>query len=106
MDKVEPQGTMKALIIGISDYNSEDLKPLPFCKKDGEEIYENLKSIGYEIFGKNALTGEVKSENMRESIYDFFTSESIKPEDTLLFYYSGHGIPDSDGDVYILHHLK
>ena len=25
----------------------------------------------------------------------------IRAEDTLLFYYSGHGIPDIDGDIYL-----
>jgi len=37
-----------------------------FAKK--MEMSENLKSLGYEIFGKNALIGEVKSESMREWI--------------------------------------
>ena len=36
MQKVESQGAMKALIIGVSNYNTEYLKPLPFCKKDGD----------------------------------------------------------------------
>src|SRR5215211_8443693 len=31
---------------------------------------------------------------------NFFTDSCIKPSDTLLFYYSGHGIPDVDGDIY------
>jgi YVTN family beta-propeller protein len=38
---------------------------------------------------------------MREAIYDFFDNPSNKPEDTLLFYYSGHGIPDPYGDVFL-----
>lgn len=38
---------------------------------------------------------------MKETIYDFFTDESIRSTDTLLFYYSSHGIPDTDGDVYL-----
>jgi uncharacterized caspase-like protein len=37
---------------------------------------------------------------MRDAIYDFF-SEETRPQDTLLLYYSGHGIPDIDGDVYL-----
>ena len=38
---------------------------------------------------------------MREAIIDFFTDVNTKAEDTLLFYYSGHGIPDVDGDIYL-----
>ena len=40
-------------------------------------------------------------ESMREAIIDFFTDVNTKAEDTLLFYYSGHGIPDVDGDIYL-----
>ena len=32
---------------------------------------------------------------------DFFTDVNNKAQDTLLFYYSGHGIPDVDGDIYL-----
>ena len=38
---------------------------------------------------------------MRKAIIDFFVDSSISPEDILIFYYSGHGIPDIDGDVYM-----
>ena len=38
-------------------------------------------------------------ESMRDAIIDFFTDINNKAEDTLLFYYSGHGIPDIDGDM-------
>jgi hypothetical protein len=40
-------GKRKALVIGISDYAS--LQSLDFCKKDGQEIYEILSSLGYEV---------------------------------------------------------
>jgi Caspase domain len=35
-----------------------------------------------------------------DAIYDFF-SEETKPQDTLLMYFSGHGVLDIDGDVYL-----
>jgi uncharacterized caspase-like protein len=38
---------------------------------------------------------------LRDSIFDFFDNSNTKADDTLLFYYSGHGIPDADGDVYL-----
>jgi Caspase domain len=72
---------------------------LPSCKNDGQEIFDILSSLGYEIH--DSLLGHVKWQKMRDSIYDFFNNKMISPDDTLLFYYSGHGIPDGDEDVYL-----
>ena len=38
---------------------------------------------------------------MRDTIIDFFSDQNVKLNDTLLFYYSGHGILDIDGEAYI-----
>jgi len=89
-------GKRKALIISVSSYNH--LQPLEFCKKDGEEMYLLLKNLGYEISTKDKIIGEVNREELRDTIINFFTNISVKSKDTLLFYYSGHGIPDDEGD--------
>ncbi|MFZ0514306.1 MAG: pentapeptide repeat-containing protein [Candidatus Nitrosopolaris sp.] len=89
----------KALIVGISDY--ANLDKLDFCKNDGMEVYKVLTSIGYEIPDKNKLVGEVNGEMVEIAIRDFFRDIRNNPDDTLLFYYSGHGVPDIDGDMYI-----
>jgi hypothetical protein len=87
----------KALVIGISDYNN--LQSLDFCKNDGETMYNILNSLNYKIF--HNLAGYVKWDIMRDAIFDFFADPNIKPDDTLIFYYSGHGIPDSTGGIYL-----
>jgi hypothetical protein len=98
MDKNE--GLKKAIIISISDYENE-LQRLDFCKNDGKEMYELLNSLGYKIADNHKLIGHIKYETMRDAIIDFFTDINTKAEHTLLLYYSGHGIPDVDGDVYL-----
>ena len=89
----------KALVIGISDYSK--LQKLDFCRNDGKEIYEVLGSLGYEISDKFRLVGEAKGEKVRDVIFDFFDNVNNNLDDTLLFYYSGHGVPDMDGDMYL-----
>jgi Caspase domain/SIR2-like domain len=89
-----------ALIIAVSEYNNP-LQRLSFCKNDGEEMYEVLKSLDYQIPDNNKLVGQVNGNQIKNTIYDFFDNESINSQDTILFYYSGHGIPDTDGDVYL-----
>jgi hypothetical protein len=96
-ERIEPR--RKALIIGISDYDK--LESLSFCKNDGQEISNVLSSLNYEIPANNILLGYIRWEKMRDTVYDFFNDESTRPDDLLLFYYSGHGIPDVDEDVYL-----
>ncbi|MGA9153507.1 MAG: caspase family protein [Candidatus Nitrosopolaris sp.] len=92
----------KALIVGISDYTN--LQRLDFCRNDGTEVHKVLSSQGYKISDENRLVGEAKGEEVREAIYDFFGDISTSPDDTLLFYYSGHGVLDDDGEISTLHH--
>ena len=89
----------RALIIGVSDY--EKLEQLSYCRNDGNSMYKTLSWGGYEISESNKLVGNINFATMRKAIMDFFDDSSISPEDILIFYYSGHGIPDVDGDVYL-----
>jgi Caspase domain/PsbP-like protein len=95
----EPRPVRKALIISVSHYDSTNLTKLPFVENDGIKMAELLESLGYEIADNNKLIGNVSWENMRKSIIDFF--KTAKHTDTLLFYYSGHGVPDIKGDLYL-----
>jgi hypothetical protein len=92
-------GSKKAIIIGISDYDI--LQPLIFCSNDGKEMYELLKSLGYEIQENHKLIGRVKWDDLRCAVIDFFLNRNVKPKDTLLLYYSGHGVLDAYGDHYL-----
>lgn len=89
----------KALIIAISEYNDKLLAPLEFCKNDGEKMYELLRSLRYEISDNHKLIGYVEFDKIRDAIYDFFDNRKTNADDTLLFYYSGHGIPISGGNT-------
>jgi uncharacterized caspase-like protein len=60
-----------------------------------------LSTLGYEVSDKNKLVGEAKGEKVKDAIYDFFDDIRNIPDDPLLFYYSGHGVPDVDGDMYL-----
>ena len=95
----ENEGKKKAIIISVSQY--EDLPPLGFCKNDGNEMYDVLLKQGYEIPENMKLVGEVDFLTLRDSILRFFKNDTIKPKDTLVFYFSGHGVTGPSGDTYL-----
>jgi len=84
----------KALIIAVSEYSK--MRPLLFCKEDGMDMNSLVIELGYKA---DNLIGDVRYDNCRKSIIEFFTH--AEPDDLLLFYYSGHGIPDSDNQLYL-----
>jgi hypothetical protein len=86
----------KALVIAVSEYDkNSSLKTLPFCKKDGDEMLALLKDLGYQIKNTDGLVGRVDGRLMQDCIYEFF-KDDIKSDDTLLLYFSGHGVPGDD----------
>jgi len=89
----------KALVVGISDYTN--LQKLDFCRNDGKEVYDVLTSLGYEISDENKLIGKAMGTKVKDTLYDFFDNKRDNPDDTLLFYYSGHGVPGDDGNIYL-----
>jgi len=91
------EGIKKALIISVSDYQDETLENLESCKNDGEEMFKVLTNLGYEIPSERKLVGKVNYQDMKEAIIQFFRHGSVKPQDTLLFYFSGHGLLDGYG---------
>ena len=104
-DRAKINGSKKALIIAVSDYDkSSGLKSIEFCKNDGEEMFNALIGLGYGIPENRKLVGYVDSPRLKNAIYDFFTNEDNKSDDTLVFYYSGHGIPDNWGNCLIWPH--
>jgi hypothetical protein len=91
-------GSKKALVISTSEYKF--LEPLVFCRNDGEQMCQVLESLNYHI-SNNKLIGKVGADQMRKTMIEFFRSSTVKPDDTLLFYYSGHGLIDEFGDAYL-----
>jgi uncharacterized protein YjbI with pentapeptide repeats len=92
-------GKRKALIIGISKYDRNNkFSNLDFCENNANEIYSILKAQGYNIPANALLVGRVEWTRMRDEIIDFFEDSTLKPDDTLFFYFSGHGLIDKNTD--------
>jgi hypothetical protein len=89
-----------AVIIGIDDYQSKQINPLRYSIADAKYLQDALLRFGrfkkenvHTLLGAEATGSEIENE-----IY--WLGEMAKPEDTVVFYFSGHGtrVVDTDGN--------
>ncbi len=88
-----------ALLVGISNYTA-DLKPLPSAVKDVVALRQVLVNpeIGGFLDADVKVLQDADKGAIETAIYELFASR--KPEDLLLFYFSGHGVTDGRNDFY------
>jgi len=87
-------------IIAIENYDETD--PVVYSKQSAMAIKKLMqKRFGiserntYALIEEKATSGAIK-DNLTRLL------QNVKHGDTIYFYYSGHGVPGSDGDAYIL----
>ncbi|MEH2126025.1 caspase, EACC1-associated type [Nostoc sp.] len=92
-----------ALLIGVSeyDYQDKDLKPLPAAVKDVEAMQRVLVNPEMGGFAASDITvlKNPAPQAVREAIFHLFFNR--QKNDLLLFYFSGHGIKDERGQLYL-----
>ncbi|MCH8295154.1 caspase family protein, partial [Candidatus Poribacteria bacterium] len=96
-------GVQRALLIGINNYDDPDITPLRFCVNDIKEFYNILVNPSIGGFNKEnvfLMTDQhqgTDSPNANNIIYRLEQlSQVTKPEDSFIFYFSGHGILHDD----------
>ncbi|HRW94182.1 MAG TPA: caspase family protein, partial [Thermotogota bacterium] len=81
-----------AIVVGMNEYRW--LNNLRYAEADAEQVGEKLKGLG---FNAQILTGRVSDSDIIEEIR--YMSMYTNRNDTLLFYFSGHGMPgDSESE--------
>lgn len=101
---------IRALIIGVSDYNQ--MKKLAFSDDDAQHIFDFLQS---EAGGSVPLSQIILLKDQQATHKNVMASANqlflkANPEDLILFYFSGHGLPgaflpvDSDGVLHLINH--
>lgn len=83
---------IKSFVIGVSDYDLPNCKPLPLCLND-IYAFRNALVLGLSAKEENIfLCGKNKKVSKKdfETKFKFFIN-TIKNDDTFIFYFSGHG---------------
>jgi hypothetical protein len=88
-----------ALIIGNTEYSDAGLAQLNAPGKDAKDFARVLNSPDAAAFDNVVTLVNENSSNLKEAIEDFFTGK--KPDDMLVFYFSGHGVRDESGLLYL-----
>ncbi len=89
-----------ALLIGVSEY-PPGLNPLPVAVRDVEamrRVLINPEKGGF-ADGDVTVLKNPQPDAMRYAIYNLFANR--QKDDLLLFYFSGHGIKDDRGKLYL-----
>lgn len=89
-----------ALLIGISEYEP-GLNPLPAAVKDVEAMGRVLANPEMGGFASSDITllKNPQRQEMEDAIYRLFSNR--QKDDLLLFYFSGHGVKDESGKLYL-----
>ena len=88
-----------ALIIANTEYIDPGLAQLTAPGKDAEDFARVLKSADIAGFDNVITLMNENISKVNETVDDFFALK--KPDDLLVFYFSGHGVRDEYGALYL-----
>jgi len=88
-----------ALIIGNTEYIDPGLAQLTAPGKDAEDFARVLKDQEIGAFDEVKILLNQLSSSVIETIDEFFDQK--KPDDLLVLYFSGHGVRDELGSLYL-----
>jgi hypothetical protein len=90
-------GGRYALVVGVGNYDPDELRALKYADRDAESLAEVLRDAGYaRVVLMTAVEGAKKQrlsptgENIREELKGLL--ENRRPEDTVLVAFAGHGV--------------
>jgi Caspase domain len=91
-------GRREALIVVSYEFEDPSLRRLRAPGRDADALARVLKDPLIGDFGVHTMLNEPEHV-IGESVEEFFSDRA--PGDLLLFYFSGHGIKDEDGELYL-----
>ena len=88
-----------ALIIGNNKYNDAKLAPLKTPEADSHELAKVLRAKNIGNFDEVSLLINPTEAKSRRTISVFLSNK--KPDDLVLLYFSGHGVLDGRGSLFL-----
>lgn len=95
-----PQGTLRAVAIGVDNYQDPAVPRLKYAKSDAQRLLRALKASERKavqsVQTTSLLDAEVTPERVLASVRE--AAKSTGPDDTLVVFYAGHGVDDGSGE--------
>ena len=103
---IPAHATKWALLVGVNDYENPDITPLHYAVDDVQAVAADLKArVGFADANVNVMTSDVSGVNRPTNVNVLKRLDSlsrrIKPGDTFLFYFSGHGFFPAGGQHFL-----
>ena len=101
IERSTTQGNVYALVVGINQYKDKGIIPLNFAENDATAFANFLKNDKNSPIRSASnvmlLTGKNASGlNIRKAIYKHLVNKAVQKEDTVIFYFAGHGYSQSN----------
>ena len=89
-----------ALLIGINEYDRgfQGVPPLKYAREDVRELESALKAQGYTVHA--LVDDQARRRDILARLRRLATT--VKPEDTFLLFFAGHGVREVNGKTYWL----
>jgi hypothetical protein len=89
-------GQRWAVVIGVSDYRSDDIRDLAYASKDAQSVYDFLRSSAAGPFQDDHIMflkdGAATAQAIREAMFVFL--QKAQWNDLVVVYFAGHGAAD------------
>jgi len=88
-----------AIVVGIDEYS--DRMALRTCDNDAKSVADLLKSLGYKVI---LLSDDAGTKPTKDNILNVALGDANlkKSKGNIIFYFSGHGEKDSNGNFYLI----
>jgi len=95
-----------ALLVGVNEYENPDITSLHYAVSDVGAVAGDLKSrVGFPADNVLLMTSDMQGNSRPTNVNVLkrldLLSRRVKPGDTLLFYFSGHGFIRGDGQHFL-----
>jgi len=99
---VHAEGKRYAILVGIDRYERPDINPLRCAVADAHSLADAFRELQYDkIF--ELTSNDAASDDYPNRVNVLFRLDwlrkRVKPEDTVVFFFSGHGVQHEDNSV-------